>query len=214
MSAGESVRDGNTNAKLRVFLSYSVKDKEKAGEIQRRLEAFGIEVFVSHDDIEAEEGWGEFVIKNITECECFVPLISENYHGASHTEQEFGMAIAMEKKTAVVTCDRTKPVGLGDVYPCPQIDPETSIRELLSVILKISPGPEFMDIMIDKIQHSNSYDEANHNGSEPFRWIKEGGYVLTSQQRNRIDQVFGANSQVNGSSVMQNLIEYLDKQEE
>ena len=39
-----------------------------------------------------------FLIKNITECECFVPLISENYHGASHTEQEFGMAIAMEKK--------------------------------------------------------------------------------------------------------------------
>ena len=208
------MRDGNTNAKLRIFLSYSVKDKEKAGKIQRRLESFGIEVFVSHDDIETEEGWGEFVMKNIAECECFVPLISENYHGASHTEQEFGMAIALKKKTSVVTCDRTKPVGLGDVYPCPQIDPETNIRELLSVILKISPGPELMDIMIDKIQHSNNYDEANHNGSEPFRWIKEGGYVLTSQQRNRIDLAFENNSQVTGSAVMQNLIEYLNSHKE
>ena len=178
MSTEESVRDGNANTKLRVFLSYSVKDKEKAGDIQRKLEAFDIEVFVSHDDIEAEGGWDEVLIKNITECECFVPLISENYHGASHTEQEFGMAIAMGKNTAVVTCDRTKPVGLGAVYQCRQIDPEISIRELLSAILKISPGPEFMDIMIDKISSSNSYAEANHNASEPFRWIKEGYMLL------------------------------------
>ena len=41
MSTEESVRDGNANTKLRVFLSYSVKDKEKAGDIQRKLEAFG-----------------------------------------------------------------------------------------------------------------------------------------------------------------------------
>ena len=217
MSAEESVHDGNTNTKPRVFLSYSIKDKEKAGEIRKRLEKFGIHVFVSHDDIRAGEKWNKVIIEQIRERECFVPLISENYHGANYTEQEFGMAMAMDKKIIPITCDGTNPVGFGAAYQCRRLEPETSIRELLSSIINTSLGHEYMDtmidIMIDKILYSNSYVEANRNASEPFQWIREG-YVLTSQQRDRIDQAFGTNSQVNGSAVMQNLIEYLDGQEE
>ena len=213
MATGEGIRDSNTSTKPRVFLSYSVKDKEKAGEIQRKLEDLDIDVFVSHDDIIIGENWYDTIIKNIKERECFIPLISKSYHGANYTEQEFGMAMAMGKKITPVTCDRTNPVGFGSTYQCRYLDPETSIRELLTAILNTPPGQKYMDMMIDKIPHSNSYDEANHNCSEPFKWIKEG-YGITPQQRDRINLAFKNNSQVTGSAVMQNLIEYLDEQEE
>ena len=213
MSAEKSASGGSVDTKPKVFLSYSIKDKEKAGEIQRKLEVFDIDVFVSHDDIMVGENWYKTIINNIKERECFVPLISESYHGANYTEQEFGMAMAMDKKITPVTYDRTNPVGFGATYQCLLLKPETGIHKLLSAILNTSPGPEYMDIMIDKIQYSNSYDEVADNASEPFSWIREG-YTLTSQQRDHINQAFKNNSQVRGSFVMQRLIEYLDKQEE
>ena len=170
-------------------------------------------MFVSHDDIIVGENWSEIIIKNIKERECFVPLISESYHGANYTEQEFGMAMAMDKKITPVTYDGTNPVGFGSTYQCLPLKPETGIHKLLSAILSTSPGPEYMDIMIDKIRYSGSYDEVADNVSEPFNWIR-GGYVLTPQQHDCLNQAFEKNRQVRESFVMHRLIEYLDKQEE
>ena len=43
---------------IRVFLSYSHKDKELAGEIKKRLEEHGLEAFLAHEDIERARKYG------------------------------------------------------------------------------------------------------------------------------------------------------------
>ena len=210
MRVENNICDNNINTRPRVFLSYSSKDKEKAEEIQGKLDLFGIDVFVSYDDIGAGEEWYKVIVKNIRERECFVPLISENYHGANYTEQEFGMAMAMNKKIIPITYDRTDPVGFGAVYQCRQLEPETSIRELIESITNTQQGREYMDIIISKISYSHSYDETNSYAAELLKWLKEG-YVPTSQQYDSIQQAFGNNRQVTESFVMHDVIEYLDK---
>ena len=82
---------------IRMFLSYSHKEKELAGEIKENLEAGGFEVFLAHEDIEPSSEWQEEIIRNLKNCDIFIPIVSENFKESEWTDQESGIAFAEEK---------------------------------------------------------------------------------------------------------------------
>lgn len=87
----------STERAIRVFLSYSHIDKILVGKIKKELEVYGIEAFMAHDDIDPSEEWVEEIIRNIKECDVFIPFINENFKKSKWTDQESGIAFTRDK---------------------------------------------------------------------------------------------------------------------
>ena len=52
---------------VRVFISYSHKDRKLAKQVKRSLITFGVNVFLAHDDIEASAQWSSVIMIHRTE---------------------------------------------------------------------------------------------------------------------------------------------------
>ncbi|MDA8009223.1 MAG: toll/interleukin-1 receptor domain-containing protein [Alphaproteobacteria bacterium] len=60
--------------------------------------------------------WRDTLIKKLKECQFFVLVLTENYHARYFTDQEFGMAVAMDKTIFVIRLDDTRPYGFMPHY--------------------------------------------------------------------------------------------------
>ena len=85
------------DGKLRIFLSYSHKDKHVAGKVKIELEQCGFDVFLAHDDIEVSEEWEERILEELKSCHVFIPILSGNFEASDWTDQETGHAFANQK---------------------------------------------------------------------------------------------------------------------
>lgn len=94
-----SSRDG---AKPRAFISYSGDETDLAASVKRHMEAAGIEAFLSDTDIRSGDRWADEIIRNIKACDYFILVLTEDYHSRNYTDQELGMALALEKKIHIM----------------------------------------------------------------------------------------------------------------
>lgn len=95
---------GHVNPKG-IFVSYSVKDAKLAGDLKRRLEKEGLEVFLAHEDIEPTEKWRDKIISDLKSSRVFIALRTKNYLGRPYTEQECGFALALDKRILTIAID-------------------------------------------------------------------------------------------------------------
>lgn len=82
---------------IRIFISYSTRDKEAVGALKQHLELFGFEVFIAHDDIGAGLEWQDEIITHLERSDVFVPVLTGRFHDSEWTDQEVGMALALNK---------------------------------------------------------------------------------------------------------------------
>lgn len=111
---------------VRVFLSYSTKDKELAGRIKRTLEEVGedlsVTVFLAHEDLKVSEQWRERIVAELQECHVFIPLITGKFKGSDWTNQETGIALAGGKKIVPLMCPK-KPFGFLEAFQGEFVNP-------------------------------------------------------------------------------------------
>lgn len=73
--------------RLKLFISYSSKDKRLAGDMKRLLEGYcGYEVFVAHDDVTGGAIFAEEIMRYITVCDVFVPILSNAFKESDFTD--------------------------------------------------------------------------------------------------------------------------------
>ncbi|MDA7949506.1 MAG: TIR domain-containing protein [Hyphomicrobiaceae bacterium] len=89
-------------AKPRAFISYSGDKTDLATSVKHHLEAAGIKAFLSDTDIRSGARWADEIIRNIRECSYFILVLTDDYHSRNYTDQELGMALALEKKIHIV----------------------------------------------------------------------------------------------------------------
>ena len=77
---------------LKVFISYSSKDKHIAAIIKNALSNLGQSSFLAHEDIVPSKEWQDEIINELKTCNVFVPLINENIKESEWTSQETGAA--------------------------------------------------------------------------------------------------------------------------
>ncbi|NLJ39188.1 MAG: toll/interleukin-1 receptor domain-containing protein [Candidatus Atribacteria bacterium] len=97
---------------LKVFISYSTKDTDKARVIKNNLEDFDIYCFMASEDTEASEEWMEKIFDEITNSDIFIALLSYNFKNSDWCPQELGIACYlkyyMNKQIQIV------PLGLNN----------------------------------------------------------------------------------------------------
>jgi hypothetical protein len=80
-----------------VFLSYNHKDRALAGKIKKRLEEYGIQAFLAHEDIEVSAEWRAEILRHLDLCSAIMPIVTENFSESEWTSQEVGIAIGKSK---------------------------------------------------------------------------------------------------------------------
>jgi len=96
-----------------LFLSYSHKDSEKAGEIIRVLKKNGFRVWYDEGITPGAE-WDDNVAQAIVDCSYFVALISPGYIASANCRDELNYARTLEKQRLLVYLEETElPPGIA-----------------------------------------------------------------------------------------------------
>ncbi|MCK4631685.1 MAG: toll/interleukin-1 receptor domain-containing protein [candidate division Zixibacteria bacterium] len=83
--------------KYKVFFSHSVRDKDWVNWITRNLTGPDMQIWLSEYDIQPGEYITTKVEQNISDCDCFVVLLTKNSQQSVFVQNEIGCAQALKK---------------------------------------------------------------------------------------------------------------------
>jgi hypothetical protein len=98
----------------KIFISYSMQNKEIAGDLKRYFEEHSdIECFIAHDDIVSGSEWEKEIIRNLESADFFMPLQTEQLTKSYWCQQEAGFAFAKGTKIIPLIPDQdgVEPMG-------------------------------------------------------------------------------------------------------
>ncbi len=152
---------------LKVFISYSSKDKELGRLFKTYFENYaGFSVFLAHEDISPATEWELKIIKELKESDVVTPLITENYRNSEFTDQELGMALAWEKVILPIKLTNINPYGFIKKFQALKCrnDEQSVINAVVSTVLVLTESKEFnkhkeavIDSVIKAFYQSSSF---------------------------------------------------------
>lgn len=151
------------NQFVSIFVSYSNKDRNIAGQIKESLENFGFDVFLAHEDIKPSTEWQERILKELRTCDIFLAVLTEEFRDSEWTGQETGIAFAANKLIIALKVD-IDPFGFISKFQAlkfnKDIVSETS-GEIIHTIAEKNDITKLINSLIRGFSKSRSYAEAN-----------------------------------------------------
>jgi len=119
--------------KIKIFISYSDKDKTLVSKLKQRLSDFPlVDVFVAPEDIPPGVNGDNYIREEVKNSDYFIAYMTDNYHKGNWTEQEVGLAWAF------------------NVPIIPFIDKDVEVHGY-SAKFQIKEIPDFYNFVISKI---------------------------------------------------------------
>ena len=78
--------------RFRLFLSFVSENASFAVSLKSALSYWGIDAFISHEDIEPDEEWQTVIESALSSCHALAALLTPSYHASDWTDQEVGWA--------------------------------------------------------------------------------------------------------------------------
>jgi TIR domain len=195
------------------FLSYSHRDRQLAGRIRYVLGTYGIAAFLAHEDIQPSQEWQDEISHRLHACEVFFPLLTDSFKGSDWTDQETGIAVALNK--IIVPLKATlDPYGFIARYQAqwfdaeelngslnlPGID-ESCWNVVRSLARRSDIGDRIKNGIIGKFAESGAFKEAGQYASrlqdiEPFDATQVEEIVRVSCKNSQIHGSFAARDYV------------------
>lgn len=72
-------------ARLKAFLSYNHSDKSIASRIKTRLQHYGVETLLAHDDIRPTQEWETRILDELGQMHVFLPLLTDAFRKSEWT---------------------------------------------------------------------------------------------------------------------------------
>lgn len=189
-------RDSGIGA-LKAFLSYSSKDRRLAGRVKEKLQFYGVEVFLAHEDISPSHQWLQEIIKNVKACDVFLPLTRE-FSKSNWTDQEAGMAVALSKHVMPLSLKGLKPYGFLAGFQALKLNQRTLDKCCMNIVTGMVKQTKLREktqnSFVESLAKSDSFSEAKEK-SELLD--KLGPY--NKEQVRRILKGYLENNQISGS---------------
>ena len=164
-----------------VFVSHAYNQVEIATDLKQKLQSDTFRVFLAHDDIDGGEEWMKMLYEKVQECDVFVVLLSDEYHKANYTDQETGIAYAMNKPMIPIAIDDTAPYGFMSKYQATKsITPFSGekISEIANLIYAhTSQGQEIINGLVQQFSNATSFANANVVAKLLFSFKKFTNFV-------------------------------------
>jgi hypothetical protein len=149
---------------LKAFLSYSTRDKRLAGKIKERLSSWGVDVFMAHEDLVPSSEWQDEIVKNLSSCDVFIPILTGSYRLSDWTDQESGMAISRSRVVVPLNITRNPHGFLGKYQAC-KINTSQLDQSCEDLVLALKNRRELrlrvQNSFIHSFVNSQGYLEAN-----------------------------------------------------
>jgi len=151
---------------IRAFLSYSTKDKDLAGRIQRNLAYYGIKAFLAHEDIRPSSKWQRTILSNLQRCEVFIPVLTKRFARSAWTDQEAGFAMCRRVPIIPVAVDAI-PYGFLNAYQAAKLDPDHMDAGIRRIVLAVCRRKRFRSRVLNGVvatfANSESFEQGRMN---------------------------------------------------
>lgn len=95
---------------MKTFISYHSRIRRLAGRIKEYLDRYGFEGFLAHHDIAPQSKWVGEIEANLSTCDLFLALLTEEFETSSFCQQETGFAYCRKVDILPVLISRA-PMG-------------------------------------------------------------------------------------------------------
>lgn len=147
----------------KAFMSYSTLDKDKAAYIKDILKDYDIKCFMASEDTKASEEWMDNIIKEISDSDFFISILSHNFKQSNWCPQEVGIACYLkfytDSQLQIIPLwidENFKPFGFLSRIQ----GQEYSEINLISPIFENNPN-YMIPKAINALGNSHSYDESD-----------------------------------------------------
>jgi len=161
-----------------LFLSYSTLDKNLAGRVRDSLSVFGFEVFLAHENLVPSEEWQQRIRSELSRCNVFMPLISENFRTSEWTDQEVGHAFSRIPGCLILSVlvpPISSPHGFLKILQAlplaPNVD-QTCRRAVDIIDDKLGTGDARKTRVIEQFSGARSFDEARKTAQALLQFKK------------------------------------------
>lgn len=182
---------------LKAFISYSHRNRRLARQVRDCLVAYGLDVFLAHDDIEPSAEWARVIQAELRDCGVFLPVLTHEFPDSKWTDQETGMAVVTGKLIIPLRVD-IDPYGFIGSIQGLRLDPDSLAAACSNIARTIGRKPEyrerFLDGLIRMFSESGSFEEA---GRYADRLLQFEGY--SPQQVRRVLLATIENGQIHQS---------------
>jgi hypothetical protein len=119
--------------RVRAFISYAHADRVFAGQTQTVLGEVGISAFLAHQDLEVSDEWRDCLLRELAQCQLFVPLLSKHFLSSTWAQQESGYIVArlQEVVVAPLSLDGTRSGGFLSHLQSPNVKSDGITKSLL-----------------------------------------------------------------------------------
>ncbi len=156
----------------KVFISYSMKDKEIASKIKKILSSFGIDCFMAHDDIEVSEEWRIRILKELDEADIFIPILSNNFKDSDWCSQEAGIACFRNILFIPLSVEKNiQPYGFMNIRQGTKITRDNIPPQyLINPIIDNFPKIDILSNLINEVQNIKCFIDADEalGNLEPY----------------------------------------------
>jgi hypothetical protein len=106
---------------MKIFISYSLEDKNDAGTLHGLLSLTGFECFLAHRDIKKGEQWRDAIVRELKASSIFIPILSDHGLSSAWVQQECGMAHLLRSNKSrlliiPLTINASVPPGCLSIY--------------------------------------------------------------------------------------------------
>ncbi len=178
-----------------VFISHAHREKNVASTLKAKLFERGFDAFLAHEDIDGGEDWMKMLYEKVQECDVFLILLSQEYRKANFTDQEAGIAYAMNKPMIPVSLDGTVPYGFMSKYQATKGSYEITdekVDEIVNLIYAhTEQGQRIINGLIDSFRKAYTFSAANTIAKMLFSYTK-----FSKEQINNIAVAVIENDQI------------------
>lgn len=147
---------------IKIFLSYSTKNRKTASDLKDHLEKYGLDVFLAHQTIKVSQQWEDRIRQELHDCQVFIALITTSFIASKWTDQEAGFAMAYGKKIISVLSSGRNPHGFLNRYQGERLKRDKSITSeqiILSIVEDNKLNQSFRNGLIKKFGSSKSFKQ-------------------------------------------------------
>lgn len=175
------------------FISYQTSDKLIAGSLKKVLSDIGINSFLAHEDIQVSEEWRTRIIKELSNTEIFICLLSKRYLESDWCIQESGIAAFRPDLLVIpLSLDGTIPTGFLRHIQSVKFQPEDiNLTDIAPAFLK-GKTEKGISTLINLIGSSYNYRDAEKNFSIILPILDE----LNEDQGKRLLELSCSNDQI------------------
>ena len=182
---------------IRVFISHLAEEGVRATQLKIAMEAWGLDGFVAHLDIDPGAQWATEIETALASCDALVAILTDGFGASAWCDQEVGWALGRNVPVIPVRVDLAPYGLLGSTQAVrwlrtiPAAD-EVAKQILMVLIRDPRMAARAIDSMVGRLERAESFARANAIAGK----LVELRARLTPAQFERLDRAALENSQV------------------